>query len=135
MTTCQTMMVMAGGAASRKLSLDAFVKQANEYVDWEPGWDKLMRFSRELTITHPYPVRRVSELMKWVRSGDYDRIMSGEYRKRGTKADAREEAGDAADYYADRFRTIFKEAGEGVSKAGDKAGDAADKMSDWLKQR
>ena len=83
MTTCQTMMVMAGGAASRKLSLDAFVKQANEYVDWEPGWDKLMRFSRELTMTHPYPVRRVSELMKWVRSGDYDRIMAGEYRKRG----------------------------------------------------
>ena len=41
MTTCQTMMVMAGGAASRKLSLDAFVRQANEYVDWEPGWDKL----------------------------------------------------------------------------------------------
>ena len=42
------MMVIAGGAASRKLSLDAFVKQANEYEDWEPGWDKLMRFSREL---------------------------------------------------------------------------------------
>src|SRR5204862_8127433 len=59
MTTCQTMMVMAGGAASRKLSLDAFVKQANEYVEWEPGWDKLMRFTRELTMTHPYPVLRI----------------------------------------------------------------------------
>jgi Zn-dependent protease with chaperone function len=135
MTTCQTMMVMAGGAASRKLSLDAFVKQANEYVDWEPGWDKLMRFARELTMTHPYPVRRVSELMRWVRSGEYDRIMSGEYRKRGQQADAREEAGEAADFYAERFRTIFKEAGEGMSKAGDKAGDAADKLSDWLKSR
>ena len=41
MTTCQTMMVIAGGAASRKLSLDAFIDQANEYEDWEPGWDKL----------------------------------------------------------------------------------------------
>ena len=51
--------------------------------------------------------------MKWVRSGDYDRIMAGEYVKRGGKADAREEAADAADYYADRFRTIFKEAGDG----------------------
>ena len=50
----------------------------------------------------------------WVRSGDYDRIISGEYRKRGTKADAREEAGDATDYYADKFRAIFKEAGVGV---------------------
>ena len=135
MTTCQTMMVAAGGAASRKLSLDAFVRQANEYVDWEPGWDKLTRFSRELGMTHPYPVRRVSELMKWVREGDYDRIMSGDYRKRGQKADAREEAGDAAEHYADKFRTIFKETGEGVSKAGDKAGDAAEKLSDWLKQR
>src|ERR1700742_1952013 len=105
MTTCQTLMVMGGGASSRKLSLDAFVKQANEYVEWEPGWDKMMRFGRELAITHPYPVRRVHELMVWVRSGDYDRIMAGEYVKRGSKADAKAEAADATDYYADKFRT------------------------------
>lgn len=135
MTTCQTMMVMAAGASSRKLSLDAFVNQANEYVDWEPGWDKLMRFGRELNLTHPYPVRRVHELMKWVRSGEYDRIINGEYVKRGTKADAREAAADATDYYADKFKGIFEEAGVGVRKAGDKAGEAADRISDWLKQR
>jgi len=135
MTTCQTLMVMAGGTASRKLSLDAFVNQANEYVEWEPGMDKLMRFGRELMVTHPYPVRRVHELMKWVRSGDYDRIMSGEYVKQGSKADACQEAGDAAEFYAYKFRTIFKETGEGFTKAGDKAGEAADKLSDWLKQR
>jgi Zn-dependent protease with chaperone function len=134
MTTCQTMMVAAGGAASRKLSLDAFVRQANEYVDWEPGWDKLTRFSRELGQTHPYPVRRVSELMKWVRSGDYDRIMGGEFRTRDMKSTPREEAGDAADHYADKFRTIFKETGEGVGKVGDKAGEAAEKLSEWLKR-
>src|SRR6478735_12117907 len=133
MTTCQTMMVMAGGAASRKLSLDAFVKQANEYVEWEPGWDKLMRFTRELTMTHPYPVLRISELMKWVRSGDYDRIMSGEFRKRGSKAEARDEAAGASEYYSDKFKTIFKEAGEGVSKAGDKTSAAADKITEWLR--
>src|SRR3954462_13465633 len=97
MTTCQTLMVIAGGAASRKLSLDAFVRQAGEYEDWEPGWDKLGRFRNELMLTHPYPVRRVAELMKWVRAGEYDRIMGGEYRKRGQKAGAREEAGEAAD--------------------------------------
>src|SRR4051794_23950944 len=133
MTTRQTMMVMAGGAASRKLSLDAFVKQANEYVEWEPGWDKLVRFGRELTMTHPYPVLRVSELMKWVRSGDYDRIMNGEYRRRDQKADAREEAADASEYYSDKFKTIFKEAGEGVSSVGDKTSAAADKITEWLR--
>ena len=135
MTTCQTLMVMAGGASSRKLSLDAFVKQANEYVEWEPGWDKLMRFTRELTMTHPYPVLRVSELMKWVRSGEYDRIMAGEFRKRGAKADPRDEAADATDHYSDKFKTIFKEAGDGVGKAGDKASDAADKLSEWLRSK
>jgi Zn-dependent protease with chaperone function len=135
MTTCQTMMVMSAGAASRKLSLDAFVAQANEYVDWEPGWDKLMRFTRELTLTHPYPVRRVHELMKWVRSGEYDRIIAGEYVRRGTRADARKEAGDAADYYGEKFKGIFKEAGVGASKMGDKAGEAAEKLSDWIKTR
>jgi Zn-dependent protease with chaperone function len=135
MTTCQTMMVMAAGSASRKLSLDAFVKQANEYVDWEPGWDKLMRFGRELTMTHPYPVRRVHELMKWVRSGDYDAIINGSYIRRGTRADARQEAGDAAEYYGEKFRGIFKEASDGVGKAGEKAGEAAEKLSEWLKSR
>jgi Zn-dependent protease with chaperone function len=135
MTTCQTLMVMAGGAASRRLSLDAFVRQANEYVEWEPGWEKLSRFRIELGLTHPFPVRRVSELMKWVRSGEYDRVMSGEYVRRGTKADARHEAGDAAEFYAERFKTIFREVGEGVTKTGDKVSDAADKVSDWLKQR
>ena len=129
------MMVMSAGAASRKMSLDAFIKQANEYVDWEPGWDKLMRFGRELTLTHPYPVRRVSELMKWVRSGDYDRIISGEFRKRDQRADARQEAGEAADYYSEKFKSIFEEAGVGARKVGDQAGDVADKFSDWLKNR
>jgi Zn-dependent protease with chaperone function len=134
MTTCQTMMVIAGGTASRKLSLDAFVAQASEYEEWEPGWDKLGRFRSELLQTHAFPVRRVSEIMKWVRSGDYDRIMSGEYRKLSDQTSPREEAGDAAEHYAVKFRTIFKEVGEGVGKAGDRVSDAADKLSDWLKR-
>ena len=128
-------MVIAGGAASRKLSLDAFVKQAQEYEEWEPGFDKMARFSRSLLTTHDYPVKRVSELMKWVRSGDYDRIMSGEYRKRTENVNPREEAGDATEYYSEKFRALFRDVGEGVNKTGDKVSEAADKLSDWLKQR
>jgi Zn-dependent protease with chaperone function len=134
MTTCQTLMVMAGGTASRRLSLDAFVAQAAEYEEWEPGWDKLNRFRVELLQTHQFPVRRVSEILKWVRSGDYDRIMSGEYRKRSEKTNPREEAGAATEFYAERFRSIFREFGEGVGKAGDKAAEAADKLAGWLRR-
>jgi len=134
MTTCQTLMVLAGGTASRRLSLDAFVAQAAEYVDLEPGWDKFGRFRAELLQTHQYPVRRVHEIQKWVRSGEYDRIISGEYRKRTDRVDPREEAGAASEFYAERFRGIFREFGEGISKAGDKAADAADKLAGWLRR-
>jgi Zn-dependent protease with chaperone function len=133
--TSRTLMVIAGGTASRKLNLDAFIKQAAEYEEWEPGWDKLSRLRIELAQTHAFPVRRVSELMKWVRSGDYERVLRGEYVRRGDPVDARAEAGDAVEHYAERFRALFKEAGAGVASAGDKVADAAEKVGDWLRDR
>ena len=135
LVTSRTLLVMAGGAASRKLNLDAFLKQANEYEEWEPGWDKLARLRVELAQTHAFPVRRVSELMRWVRSGDYDRILRGEYVHRGDPIDPKAEAGDAVDHYAERFRALFKEAGLGVASAGDKVAGAAERVSDWLRER
>jgi Zn-dependent protease with chaperone function len=135
LVTSRTLMVIAGGAASRKLNLDAFLRQAAEYEEWEPGFDKLSRLRVELAQTHAFPVRRVSELMKWVRSGDFDRIMKGEYIRRGDPLDVRAEAGDAVDHYAERFRAMFKEAGAGVAGAGDKVADTAEKLGDWLRNR
>jgi Zn-dependent protease with chaperone function len=135
LVTSRTLMVMAGGAASRRLNLNAFVRQAGEYEDWEPGWDKINRLRSELTLTHDYPVKRVSEIMKWVQSGEYDRIVKGEYRTRDETVDARAEAGDAANYYTERFRAIIRDASEGVAKVGEQAGDAAERLSDWLRNR
>ncbi len=80
LVTCRTLMVLAGGTASRKLDLDAFVRQASAYEEWEPGWDKLARVRIELGQTHAFPVKRVSELMRWVRSGEYDRIVARRVR-------------------------------------------------------
>jgi Zn-dependent protease with chaperone function len=133
LVTCRTLMVLAGGTASRKLDLDAFVRQAAEYEEWEPGWDKLARVRIELGQTHAFPVKRVSELMKWVRAGEYDRLVAGEFARRGDPVDARKEAGEAMDFYAERFRAIFREAGVGVEKAGDKVADGAQRVSDWLR--
>src|SRR5439155_15663710 len=70
LVTSRTLMVMAGGASSRKLNLDAFLAQAAEYEEWDSGWDRLSRFFVELRLTHDFPVRRVHELTKWVRSGE-----------------------------------------------------------------
>ena len=133
LVTCRTLMVIAGGAASRRLNLDAFIRQAAEYRDQESGWDRIARLRLELAPTHPIPVKRVHEVMKWVRSGEYDRIVDGEYLRRGEEPPARDDAGDAVDFYAERFKRFFKDAGAGVATAGDKFADAADKVSDWLR--
>jgi hypothetical protein len=135
MATCRTLMVIAAGATSRRLNLDAFVRQAIEYEDWDSGWDRLRRLPRELGQTHPVPVRRVRELMRWVRAGDYDRIMSGEYVRRGQERGAREEASDAYDFYLEKFRGFFREAGQTLSKAGDQLADASGRLADWLRSR
>jgi len=133
LVSCRTLLVIAGGTASRKLDLDAFIRQAAAYEEWEPGWDKLARVRIELGQTHDFPVKRVSELMKWVRSGEYDRIVNGSYSRRGDPVDARAEAGDAAEFYAERFRAIFRDAGVGVQKAGEQVSTAAERLSDWLR--
>jgi Zn-dependent protease with chaperone function len=145
LVTCRTLMVLAGGASSRKLNLDAFIRQAGEYEEWDSGWDKLNRMMSELSLTHAYPVRRVREVMSWVQSGEYDRIAAGEYMRRGSEPGPREEAGDAVEFYAERFRKVFREAGESMagvgqtlSEASEKAGqtlaDASEKLAEWLRK-
>ena len=75
----------------------------------------MRRFFNEIGATHSNAVRRVSEVMKWVQSGEYDRIVRGEYRKRGDDTNVREEASDAMEFYAERFRSLFREIGENVT--------------------
>ena len=135
LVTCRTLMVLAGGASSRKLDLDAFIRQAGEYEEWSSGWDKVNRLRSELFLTHSFPVRRVKEITTWVRSGEYDRIAAGEYPTRDQQADARKEAGEAFEFYKERFRNIFAEFGAGAEKVQDKAADAAVKLSDWLRPK
>jgi Zn-dependent protease with chaperone function len=135
MATCRTLMVIAAGATSRRLNLDAFVRQAADYEDWDSGWDRLRRLPRELGQTHPVPVRRVRELTRWVQSGEYDRIMSGEYVRRGNERGPRDEAADAVAFYTERFRGFFRDAGATVSKAGDQLADASGRLADWVRSR
>jgi Zn-dependent protease with chaperone function len=135
LVTCRTMMVLAGGIKSKKLNLDTFIKQAGDYESVEPGWDRLSRLRTELGQTHAAPVRRVTQIMDWVRSGEYDRIVAGEYVKRGDPVSPRAEAKDAANHYEERFRGFFKDVDASVAKANEKVGDAAEKVTEWLRER
>jgi Zn-dependent protease with chaperone function len=119
--TCRTLMVLGSGVPSKHLNVDAFMVQAGEYAEWNNAFDRVSRFLTELNLTHSYPVRRAMEVQRWVQSGDYNRIVDGDYPKRSDPVDPRAEAGGAVEFYSERFRTIFREAGDQVATAGQKA--------------
>jgi uncharacterized protein YidB (DUF937 family) len=123
---CKMLMTMSAGAKADDLNLDAFMRQAMEYTESGEGLDRLQRLLTDLRQTHSLPVKRVHELLAWVRDGGYDRIVSGEYLRRGQERPARDEAADAAAHYSDRFKDLFSEAGTHVNSA-------SQQLSDWLK--
>jgi Zn-dependent protease with chaperone function len=138
---CRTLMVLAAGAEAEDLDLSQFMAQAQDYDTGGTGLERLSRMFMDLNITHPMPVRRAQELMRWVQSGEYDRIVGGEYIRRGQEAGAREEAGEAVAHYADRFRAAFREAGDvmreagdAVRGAGDSVGNVTEQLADWLRK-
>src|SRR5204862_6249270 len=115
MTVCGSLMTVAAGEAAADLNLDAFIAQAADYSEKGRGMDRLSRMLLQLNLTHPLPVRRVHQLLAWVREGDYDHIVGGEYLKRGQEHTLREEADAASSHYADRVRDAFRDAGESLS--------------------
>jgi Zn-dependent protease with chaperone function len=140
LVTCRTLMVLAGGVRSSKLNLDAFLQQASDYEEWSSGWDKINRMRNDIWLTHSRPVKRVKEITEWVQSGEYDRIVAGEFPTREQQADARKEAGEAYEHYKERFRRIFADfggdnMGDKVADAQEKVAGAADKVADWLRPR
>jgi Zn-dependent protease with chaperone function len=126
---CRTLMTLAGGEAAADLNLDAFIAQGVDYKDSGGGLERLTRLFMQLNLTHPMPVRRVHELLNWVREGEYDRVVDGEYLKRGEEFRVGEEAEAAGAHYGERIRDAFKDAGQSISDVGQQLGD-------WLsKQR
>ena len=131
---CRTLLVLAGGTASRKLDLDAFMRQASAYEEWEPGWDKLARVRIELGQTHAFPVKRVSELMKWVHSGDYDRIVDGSYARRGDAGRrARRGRRRASSSTPSASARSSARPAPASRRRGTRSRAAAERLSDWLR--
>jgi Zn-dependent protease with chaperone function len=128
LTVCRTLMIIAAGAEAKRLNLDVFMRQSMDYREKGSGLERLSRLLLDLGLTHPMPVRRVHELMEWVKTGEYDRIVGGSYVTRNEPINPRAEAGDAAAHYADRFRSIFRDAGDSIADAGQQ-------LSDWLRKR
>jgi Zn-dependent protease with chaperone function len=124
---CRTLMVMSAGEAAEDLNLDAFIAQGMEYSEGGSGLERITKLLQDLRLTHPMPVRRVRMLLDWVHEGEYDRMVRGDYLRRGEEPSASEEAESASTFYADRIAGAVQSAGISVSEMGQQ-------LSDWLKR-
>jgi Zn-dependent protease with chaperone function len=119
---CRALMVISAGEAAEDLNLDAFIAQAMDYEEGS-GMEKLTRLMQDLRVTHPMPVRRVRQLLEWVRGGEYDRIVDGDYIRRGQEPPLRDEADAAQEHYAKRVSDAFQQAGSSINEVGQQLGD------------
>ncbi len=68
--------------------------------------------------THPFHVLRVGELRRWIREGNYDRILRGEYLRRSEQQRAyREDARDAAAYYGGTLKKAIRKLSQALDEA------------------
>jgi Zn-dependent protease with chaperone function len=121
---CRVLMRVAGGALPG-MSFEAFLKQAAEYDNEDDLFSRHSRFWVELSLTHPIAVRRVKEMMEWVQTGEYDRIVGGSYPRRGQEPPPSAEFDAAVDHYRERFSRFLDRTAGNVQDLGKK-------FSDWL---
>jgi Zn-dependent protease with chaperone function len=105
--TMSTFLKMAGGKQyGDQISLDAFMEQAKSYEYEADFVDKVWQVINTAFRTHPFGTVRAAELQRWIDAGGYDKILSGDYRRRGdaTTPPLSDDFVDAAGYYGDQAK-------------------------------
>jgi len=101
-------------------SLDEFLVQAEEYEIGGHALDGVLKVLNLLFRSHPFNTARAAELNHWLKSGAYERILAGDYPRRGD--DTRplgDDVADAADYYGEQSRRAAASVGEVLTRARD----------------
>jgi Zn-dependent protease with chaperone function len=125
----RALMKLAGGAKLTEMDAEAFREQAREYDAAGDVRDGLLKFLNLLVQSHPFAVMRFVELDRWVNSGEYGRILAGDYPRRADDKNASisEEIKNAANAYreswsrtSDPFIGVVKGAAEGAVNVGER---------------
>jgi len=78
----RALMKTAGGSRLAEMNADAFHEQAHEYDAVPDLRDSLLKLLQLQGMTHPFAVVRFAELDRWANSGEYERILGGDYPRR-----------------------------------------------------
>lgn len=101
----RVMMKLAGGPRLAEMDTEAFLAQAAEYESTGDLRDGLLKLINLEPQSHPFSVVRAAALKEWVDSGDYQRILAGNYPRRSDdkKATIGEEFSAAGKSYRKSF--------------------------------
>ena len=121
----------AGGGDMSQMDLDTFLAQAKEYEEVGGALDRIFKILGVLLRSHPFNTVRAAELQRWIEAGSYQRILAGEYTRRGPEAERRPlepDIDEARDHY-------MKEAQAVVSDVVDTARRAAQAFTEAFKKK
>ncbi|WP_026875870.1 M48 family metallopeptidase [Jiangella gansuensis] len=136
----RALMKMAGGSRLGEMSVDAFLQQAREYDAGEDARDGVIKLLSLMGRTHPHAVVRLAELDLWAASGEYSRILAGDYPRRTDDRDAsiNQEVRNAAKSYQESWnRTadpLISTLRDVVSGVGDAGGKLFDNLSNRMRR-
>jgi Zn-dependent protease with chaperone function len=113
-------MTLAGGGEPGETDLNEFLIQADEYRKSGDAADIVFRVLNLLGATHPFHVLRAAELRDWIEAGEYDRVLRGEYKKRGDEPNPyKEDLAAAARAYKEDAADIKEQFGEATKRVRD----------------
>src|SRR3954465_2867123 len=101
------LMKLAGGGDLSQIDTAAFLEQAAEYESGGDLRDSFLKLGMTAYSSHPVPVARAADLRKWIDSGEYARIVSGDYpgRDGAGNASVTADVKAAASHYRDSFQS------------------------------
>ena len=120
-----TYLKLAGGTAGDdSIDLDEFLIQAEEYETTGGAWDAALKMLNTVFRDHPFNTVRAAELQRWGNSEAYERILRGEYPRRGQEGDQplADDYAAAAGYYGTRARAVVSELEHMAERARDAFG-------------
>jgi Zn-dependent protease with chaperone function len=115
------LMMAGGGPLGDTIDLDAFLAQAREYEIDGGAWDKVLKVVNTAFRDHPFATVRAAELQRFVDSGAYQKIVDGDYVRRGTEKDQpiNNDFKEAADHYSAQAREAVATVSDAISRARD----------------
>lgn len=127
-TAYTVFMKLAGGESVGQMDITEFVAQAEEYESAGDEIDSVFKLLNLVGRRHPFHVLRLAELKRWVERGDYGRILSGDYARRGAAEESStyEDFAASARAYRDRLSEskdpllrFVRDLGAQMSEAGE----------------